>query len=634
VKKGLCLAAAIAAFSALALPGSAAAVVYCVDDTPGDLEDNNLIHPSCETGAATIPSAFISAQASGTDVDTVRIGPGDYDVLVSGGAGYFANNPANNVSVIGAGAAETRLSLTNTAGSMTGLQVQAPPGSTVEDLSMMIPANIDGSGDTGIGLFGGTAGIGLLVEGPAASNASGVRIAGPSELRDSTVDLQVTSPSNIAVRQTGGSPAVLDSELGANTGVTASGTASTTTVERSVIEATVGTRADSGEIVVQDTLIDLGGASNAVGVEAANFNNGIDPIAATVDGTTIVNGGSNSIGVRSLADSAVGGDPNDTVDDGENAAVEVSNTVISDVTNALKVEADRGQTAELTTSYSNYDAGTVVDNPDISGGNATGTTNLITSDQTNLPPGFVDVDGANYHLASVSALIDIGDPADPPPGSTDIDGDPRGLRGTPDCAQESGRRDIGADEQVPSLLDCESPETTITGGPQGPSRNPRPTFSFMSEPDASFECRFDGQGAFAACSGPAATHTPAAALGDGPHTFEVRAIDAALNPDPTPATRSFVVDATAPETTVKGRKRFATIRKRARVRFLLSASEPGSTFQCKVDRRPFRACAPPYRTPGLKRGKHVLRVRATDAIGNPDATPAVKRFRIVRTRRS
>ena len=62
---------------------------------------------------------------------------------------------------------------------------------------------------------------------------------------------------------------------------------------------------------------------------------------------------------------------------------------------------------------------------------------------------------------------------------------------------------------------------------------------------ATFQCRVDG-GQFATCTSPFTT----AALAQGAHTFEVRALDAAGNADPTPASRAFTIDTAAPDTTI------------------------------------------------------------------------------------
>ncbi len=75
----------------------------------------------------------------------------------------------------------------------------------------------------------------------------------------------------------------------------------------------------------------------------------------------------------------------------------------------------------------------------------------------------------------------------------------------------------------------------------GSTSESTPTFTFASsEAHSTFECRFDSD-PFAACSGPGASHTPSAPLALGPHTFEVRASDAAHNTDATPASRTFAV---------------------------------------------------------------------------------------------
>ncbi|HET7455525.1 MAG TPA: calcium-binding protein [Solirubrobacterales bacterium] len=66
-----------------------------------------------------------------------------------------------------------------------------------------------------------------------------------------------------------------------------------------------------------------------------------------------------------------------------------------------------------------------------------------------------------------------------------------------------------------------------------------------------------------------------------------------------------------------------------RVAFRFSASEAGSSFRCKLDRKPYRPCASP-RAYRVKAGRHSFRVFAIDAAGNRDRTPVAFRFRVVR----
>lgn len=88
-------------------------------------------------------------------------------------------------------------------------------------------------------------------------------------------------------------------------------------------------------------------------------------------------------------------------------------------------------------------------------------------------------------------------------------------------------------------------------------------------------------------------------------------------------------DKQAPET-IKGKGPKRKITKRT-ARFTFS-SEPGATFRCALDRRPFRACKSPLKLKRLKRGKHTLRVAAVDAAGNVDPTPATWKFKVKRKR--
>ncbi len=88
-----------------------------------------------------------------------------------------------------------------------------------------------------------------------------------------------------------------------------------------------------------------------------------------------------------------------------------------------------------------------------------------------------------------------------------------------------------------------------------------------------------------------------------------------------PATGGGGGDTTAPQTTVDTGPSGSTTATTAS--FTFSSSEPGSTFTCSLDAASFAACTSPVHLTGLGMGAHQFRVAATDAAGNPDASPAV-----------
>jgi hypothetical protein len=160
----------------------------------------------------------------------------------------------------------------------------------------------------------------------------------------------------------------------------------------------------------------------------------------------------------------------------------------------------------------------------------------------------------------------------------------------------------------------ESARVTGLTGPAS-TTDTTPTWQFGTDlPSALTECSLDG-GGWTACG---ASYT-APALGDGTHTFAVRAL---AGPGATPhvAAASVVVDTTA-DTAITKHPRRKTRKAKAAFAF---TSEPGATFSCKVDKKSWKACGPTF-TVKVRKGKHVLQVRATDVLGNADATPA--RFR-------
>lgn len=95
-------------------------------------------------------------------------------------------------------------------------------------------------------------------------------------------------------------------------------------------------------------------------------------------------------------------------------------------------------------------------------------------------------------------------------------------------------------------IDTAVPDTTITAGPSGLTNQTTASFSFSATEPATFECQVDA-GSWTECTSPRSL----TALSDGSHTFAVRATDVDLNTDPSPASRTWTVDATAP--TITGR---------------------------------------------------------------------------------
>jgi glycosidase len=164
-------------------------------------------------------------------------------------------------------------------------------------------------------------------------------------------------------------------------------------------------------------------------------------------------------------------------------------------------------------------------------------------------------------------------------------------------------------------IDTVAPDTTITDQPPVLSAGNSANFAFdSSESGGTFQCSLDGS-AFAECSSPLSFNN----LTDGGHSFAVKAIDAAGNTDTSPATFTWTIDTAAPETTITSQPTNPSASGSAGFSF---GSEPGATFQCSLDGSAFAACASPQSYTSLADGSHTFAVRAIDAAGNTDPTPA------------
>ncbi len=90
------------------------------------------------------------------------------------------------------------------------------------------------------------------------------------------------------------------------------------------------------------------------------------------------------------------------------------------------------------------------------------------------------------------------------------------------------------------------PDTTLTSGPSGLTATSSAQFTFASTlANGSFQCSLDA-GPWLSCTSPQRY----GALSDGPHSFQVRAVNADGTVDPTPAQASWTVDTTAPSVTL------------------------------------------------------------------------------------
>ena len=162
------------------------------------------------------------------------------------------------------------------------------------------------------------------------------------------------------------------------------------------------------------------------------------------------------------------------------------------------------------------------------------------------------------------------------------------------------------------------PQVRITSGPgQGIfTGDSTPTLFFSSnEPGSTFRCRF-GAGPFSPCSSPFTRGSP---LSDGPHTFLVRAIDAAGNVS-APASRSFTVDTQAPDVTISSGPGDGSTSSHPSPSFAFDSNEASVSFACRLDGEGFGGCASPFTASGLADGPHTFQVRATDRAGNQGST--------------
>ena len=180
----------------------------------------------------------------------------------------------------------------------------------------------------------------------------------------------------------------------------------------------------------------------------------------------------------------------------------------------------------------------------------------------------------------------------------------------------------------------------ITAGPAAGSTDTDGNVSFTwtgAETGGTFECSnvISGQvDNFSACTSP----IPYDGLPNGSYIFKVRQIDAAKNVGAA-ASRNYSVstptggDTTPPETTITSADLGTTNDNTPTFTFTGTDQAGVTGFECRdyasgSAAPAFSSCASPYTTATLSDGNYVFEVRATDAAGNVDATPASDSFTV------
>ena len=186
---------------------------------------------------------------------------------------------------------------------------------------------------------------------------------------------------------------------------------------------------------------------------------------------------------------------------------------------------------------------------------------------------------------------------------------PRGVRDP-----EGAEADFNVDRTLP--------DTTIVTGPPALTAEPTATVTFEGTEPGFFQCALDTAGP-TPCASPFTTR----ALSEGPHLLAITLRDPAGNVDPTPATVEWRIDQTPPDTQLLTQPE-ALLRADVATFTFSSNDVDVVAYACSLDAAPFSACTSPAAVGPLTAGPHHFAVRAVDALGLADPSPAGADFTV------
>ena len=187
-----------------------------------------------------------------------------------------------------------------------------------------------------------------------------------------------------------------------------------------------------------------------------------------------------------------------------------------------------------------------------------------------------------------------------------VEPDPRRVAGDLHHADDQGRavRDVPGNGRRLRRVVYRAAQTTITAAPAATTNSTSASFTFTANPatGATFQCSLDGA-AYATCTSPRSL----TGLAAGTHTFQVRAVSA-NGTDPTPASHTWLITTTPPDTTLTSTPAASTTSTSAEFTFTANPAA-GATFQCSLDGAAYATCTSPRSLTGLAIGNHTFNVR-------------------------
>ncbi|MFY0583604.1 Ig-like domain-containing protein [Cystobacter fuscus] len=179
-------------------------------------------------------------------------------------------------------------------------------------------------------------------------------------------------------------------------------------------------------------------------------------------------------------------------------------------------------------------------------------------------------------------------------------------------------------------VDTVAPEVPVVVAPAEGAElesNSPVVISGTAEPDSTVTLLLDGQEFVVTANAAGEWSHTASGLAPGPHQVTARARDAAGNVGPESAPRSFTVldSARVPDTEISSGPSGTTAERDATFTF---GSQQGVSFECRLDGAEFAPCTSPVTYTDLAEGEHTFQVRARDARGIADDTPASRTWTV------